>query len=83
MTDLSKEQAKEFAIKAQKEKWADKASNLQVLLIDEVLEKYSSFYRAEKELGISRVMLKRWYDCECEMQLSSYLYLKNKVEKAS
>ena len=63
MTDLSKEQAKEFAIKAQKEKWADVASNMQVLLIDELLNKYGSFYRAAKEINISRMMLKRWYDC--------------------
>lgn len=74
-------EVKRRANAAIKENIAAKAHNLQVLMIDEILKKCGSFYRAEKDLSISRVQLKRYYDCENEITLSMYLYMQNFVEK--
>ena len=80
--DLAKQQAKENIIAMKREKAREQASKMQFELMDELIEKYGSFYRAEQTIGISRMQLQRWACGDTEMHLGTMIYIRNHLSNA-
>lgn len=77
---ISKHQTMKNVIAAKKAKAKEKATKIQNDLMNKLLNKYESYYEIEKNTGVSRIQLQRWFTKQSEMNLSTMLYLKYYID---